>query len=97
MPSGDQHANRTWMAACLLALNLTALVCDLCPAAGASGKAPADAPLRRTAKTLRRLLFRVPARVSTSARQTILHLPAGYRHADTLSDTYHAALRLPES
>lgn len=97
MPSADQNANRTWMAACLLALNLTAFVCDLCPAAGASGKAPADAPLRRTAKTLRRLLFGVPARVSSSARQTILHLPAGYRHASILSDTYHAALRLPET
>jgi DDE family transposase len=95
MPSADHNANRTWMAACLLALNLTALVCDLCPAAGASGKAPADAPLRRTAKTLRRLLFCVPARISASARQTILHLPAGYRHADTLSATYHAALSLP--
>ena len=97
MPCADQNANRTWMAACLLALNLTALVCDLCPAAGASGKAPADAPLRRTAKTLRQLLFCVPARVSTSARQTILRLPAGYRHATTLSDTYHAALSLPET
>ena len=97
MPCADQNANRTWMAACLLALNLTALVCDLCPAAGASGKAPADAPLRRTAKTLRRLLFRVPARVSSSARQTILRLPAGYRHASILSDTYHAALSLPET
>jgi len=95
MPSADQHANRTWMAACLLALNLTAMVCDLCPAAGASGKAPADAPLRRTAKTLRRLLFCVPARITTSARQTILRLPAGYRHAHLLSATYHAALALP--
>jgi hypothetical protein len=95
MPSADHNANRTWMAACLLALNLTALVCDLSPAAGASGKAPADAPLRRTAKTLRRLLFCVPARVITSARQTILRLPAGYHHADTLSATYHAALSLP--
>lgn len=97
MPCADQNANRTWMAACLLALNLTALICDLCPAAGASRKAPADAPLRRTAKTLRRLLFRVPARVSSSARQTILRLPAGYRHATLLSDTYHATLSLPET
>jgi hypothetical protein len=97
MPCADHNANRTWLAACLLALNLSALVCDLCPAAGPSGKAPANAPLRRTAKTLRRLLFGVPARVSTSARQTILHLPAGYRHATVLSDTYHAALSLPET
>ncbi len=95
MPCADQNANRTWMTACLLALNLTALTCDLSPAAGASGKAPADAPLRRTAKTLRRLLFNVPARITTSARQTILRLPSGYRHADVLAATYHAALSLP--
>jgi hypothetical protein len=95
MPSADHNANRTWMAACLLALNLTAMVCDLSPAAGASGKAPADAPLRRAAKTLRRILFCVPARVITTGRQTILRLPAGYRHADTLTATYHAALALP--
>ncbi len=95
MPSADHTANRTWMAACLLALNLTALLCDLSPAAGASGKAPADAPLRRAAKTLRRIFFCVPARVTRSARQTILHLPAGYRHTDVLSATYHAALSLP--
>jgi hypothetical protein len=95
MPSADHNANRTWMAACLLALNLTAMVCDLSPAAGASGKAPADAPLRRAAKTLRRIFFCVPARVTTSGRQTILRLPAGYRHAHLLDATYHAALALP--
>lgn len=98
MPTADQHANRTWMAACLLAgeLNLTALICDLSPAAGASGKALADAPLRRAAKTLRRLLFCVPARIITSARQTTLRLPAGWRHTNLLAATYHAALALPE-
>jgi DDE family transposase len=95
MPTGDLHANRTWMTAALVALNLTAMVCDLCPAARASGKTPADAPLRRTAKTLRRLLFCVPARIINSARQTILRLPAGFRHTDLLSATYHAALSLP--
>ena len=50
LPSGNEHANRVWLTAALLALNLTALCCDLCPAAGASGKAPADAPLRRAPK-----------------------------------------------
>jgi len=95
MPTSDLHANRVWMTAALTALNLSALICDLCPAAGASGKAPADAPLRRAAKTLRALLFCVPARIIHSARQTIFRLPAGYRHADTLSHTYHAALALP--
>ncbi|MCA1679476.1 MAG: IS1380 family transposase [Actinobacteria bacterium] len=95
MPTADLHANRVWMTAALTALNLSALICDLCPAAGASGKAPADAPLRRTAKTLRALLFCVPARIIHSARQTIFRLPAGFPHTDTLSHTYHAALALP--
>jgi len=96
MPTADHHANRTWMAACLLALNLTAMVCDLSPAAGASGKAAADAPLRRAAKTPRRLLFCVPAPIITTARQTTLRLPAGWQHTDLLAATYHAALALPE-
>ena len=95
MPTADHNANRLWMAACLTALNLSAMVCDLSPAAGASGKAPADAPLRRAAKTLRALLFCVPARIIRTARQTILRLPAGFRHADVLGQTYHAALGLP--
>ena len=95
MPCADHNANRLWMSACLTALNLTAMVCDLCPAAAASGTAPADAPLRRTAKTLRALLFCVPARIIASARQTILRLSAGFRHAEALSVTYHAALALP--
>ena len=95
MPSASLNANRTWMTACLLALNLTAMVCDLSPAAAASGKAPTHAPLRRAAKTLRRLLFCVPARITQSARQTTLHLPAGWRHTTLLAATYHAALSLP--
>ena len=95
MPSADHNANRVWMSACLLALNLAAMVCDLSPAAGASGTAPADAPLRRAATTLRRLLFCVPARITHSGRRTILRLPAGYRHRDLLHATYHAALALP--
>jgi DDE family transposase len=95
LPSGDQHANRVWLTAALLALNLTALCCDLCPAAGASGKAPDDAPLRRTAQTLRRILFNVPARIIRSARRTILRLPEGFRHADTFQATLDAVYALP--
>lgn len=58
-------------------------------------------PRRRAAATrrqdaqIRRLLFNIPARIITSARQTILRLPAGHRHATTLAATYHAALSLP--
>ncbi|HET9258328.1 MAG TPA: transposase, partial [Pseudonocardiaceae bacterium] len=40
LPSGDINANRVWLTASLLALNLTAWCCDLSPAAAASGNAP---------------------------------------------------------
>jgi hypothetical protein len=95
LPSGDEHANRVWLTAALLALNLTAWCCDLCPAAGASGKAPDDAPLRRTAQTLRRILFNIPARIVRSARRTILRLPHGFRHADVFRTTLDAVYALP--
>jgi hypothetical protein len=54
LPSGDINANRVWMTAALLALNITAWVCDLSPAAAASGSAPARTPLRRHARPLPR-------------------------------------------
>src|SRR5512144_561591 len=95
LPSGDQHANRVWLTCALLALTLTALCCDLCPAAGASGKAPDDAPLRRTAHTLRRILFNIPARIIRTARRTILRLPEGFRHADVFQATLDAVYALP--
>jgi hypothetical protein len=95
LPSGDQNANRVWLTAALLALNLTAFCCDLCPAAGASGKAPDDAPLRRTAHTLRRILFNIPARIIRTARRTILRLPAGFHHADVFQATLDAVYALP--
>ncbi len=96
LPSGNEHANRLWLTACLIALNLTAFCCDLCPAARASGAAVAeDAPLRRAAKTLRRLLFCVPARIVRSGRRLILRLPAGFRHADTFTHTLAAVYALP--
>jgi hypothetical protein len=95
LPSGNENANRVWLTAALLALNLTAFCCDLCPAAGASGKAPDDAPLRRAAATLRRILFNVPARVVRSARRTILRLPEGFRHAADFQATLDAVYALP--
>jgi hypothetical protein len=96
LPSGNEHANRLWLTACLTALNLTAFCCDLCPAARASGHPAAEnAPLRRAAKTLRRLLFCIPARIVRTGRRLILRLPAGFRHADTFTDTLEAVYALP--
>ena len=42
LPSGDINANRVWLTAAMLALNLTAWCCDLSPAAGASGQAKTE-------------------------------------------------------
>ena len=95
LPSADINANRVWMTAVLVALNLAAMLCDLSPLAGASGTAPDRAPLRRHAKTLRRTLLRVPARVTRHARQTTLRLAAGYRHIAALEATWTAAYALP--
>lgn len=94
LPSGNENANRVWLAAALLALNLSAFCCDLCPAAGASGKAPAEAPLRRAAKTLRRLLFNIPAKIVRTGRRLILRLPEGFRHAHVFQATLDAVWAL---
>ena len=95
LPSGDINANRVWLTAAMLAINLTAYCCDLSPAASASGQAPPRTPLRRHAATLRRILFNVPARIIRTGRQLILRLPAGYQHADILQKTLDAIYALP--
>ena len=94
LPSGCEHANRVWLHCALLALALAAICCDLCPAAAASGKAPKRSPLRRAARTLRRLLFCVPARIVRTGRRITLRLPAGFRYAAIFRSTYEAAYAL---
>ncbi len=61
------------------------------------GQAPKPTPLRRHAKALRRILFCVPARITRSARQLTLRLPAGFRYLDTFQATYDniTALGIP--
>jgi hypothetical protein len=95
LPSGDINANRAWLTAVICALNLSAMLCDLSPLAAASGTAPDGAPLRRHAKTLRRALLCVPARITHHARMTTFRLAAGYRHLAALQATWAAAYALP--
>jgi hypothetical protein len=95
LPSGDANANRVWLTAVLAAINLTAMLCDLSPLAAASGHAPDDTPLRRHAKTLRRALICVSARIVRHARTTTMRLPDGYRHLAALEATWAAAHALP--
>ncbi len=96
LPSGKLAANRLWLCCSLLAMNICAWVCDISPAAGASGHAADEhVPLRRHAKTLRHLLFCVPGRIVRTARRMIVRLPNGFPHFETFTATYHAALALP--
>jgi len=96
LPSGDLNANRLWLCCSLLALNLSAWICDISPAAAASGQADDEnAPLRRHAKALRHILFCVPGRIIRTARRLIVRLPDRFPHFETFNATYHAALALP--
>jgi len=97
LPSGKLAANRLWLCCCLLALNLSAFICDISPAAAASRQAvdPDNTPQRRHAKTLRRILFCVPGRIVRTGRRTIVRLAEGFPHFELLNATYHAALALP--
>jgi hypothetical protein len=96
LPSGDINANRVWLTAAMLAVNLTAWCCDLSPAAAASGQATDQrAPLRRHAHTLRRILFNIPARIIRTGRRMILRLPAGYPNANIFQATLDAIYALP--
>jgi len=89
LPSGSEHANRVWLTAALLALNLTAFCCDVSPAAGASAD-PDARPQRRHAKALRHLIFCIPMRIVRTGRRLILRPPAGYRHRAILQATLDA-------
>jgi Transposase DDE domain group 1 len=87
LPASDLSANRTWLLASSIALNLLAMLSDL-----AFGPDPDERlPRRRQAKHLRRMLLCVPARVIHHARQVILRLPAGIRWAEDFARAYARA------
>jgi Transposase DDE domain group 1 len=69
LPSGRFAANAAWLAINVLAYNLARWV-------GSIGLGQASTPT--TVKTLRTRILAVPGRLTTSARQPILHLPAGW-------------------
>jgi hypothetical protein len=94
LPSRSPNANRLWLCCCLLALNLSALICDISPAAAVSGQTVDErTPQRRHAKTVRRILFCVPGRIVRTARRIIVRLPDSFPHFELLNATYHAGAR----
>lgn len=68
LPSGKFNANAAWLVLACIAFNLTRA------AASISG-----APLlRATTATVRRTLINIPARIASSARTLVLHLPTNW-------------------
>lgn len=87
LPASDLAANRTWLFATQLALNLLAMLSDL-----TFGPDPDERlPRRRQAKYLRHTLLCVPGRVIHHARQITLRLAAGLRTASDFTRAYTRA------
>jgi hypothetical protein len=80
LPSGNFNANAAWLVLAVMALNLTR-------AAGALG---GDQLARATTGTIRRKLINVPARVATSARRLLLHLPKAWPWEHAWSALFNA-------
>jgi hypothetical protein len=68
LPSGKFTANAAWLVLAVIAFNLTRTAATL------TGPQLAKA----TTATIRRTLITVPARVASSARRTVLHLPTAW-------------------
>lgn len=68
LPSGVFTANAAWLVLAVMAFNLTRA------AATITGLGLA----RATTATVRRKIISIPARIASSARRIILHLPQGW-------------------
>jgi hypothetical protein len=79
LPSGTFTANAAWLVLAVITFNLTRT------AAALTGPQLAKA----TTGTVRRTLITVPARVATSARRLVLHLPRGWPWQDAWHRLFH--------
>ena len=83
LPSGSYPANAAWVAMAVIAFNLaraTAVAADMAAARWA---------------TVRRKIINVPARVATTGRRLILHLPQAWPWADNWETVYTLATGPP--
>ena len=83
LPSGKFTANAAWLVLAVIAFNLTRA------AATITGPDLAKA----TTATIRRKLITVPARVASSARRIVLHLPNRMALGNRLDPAVHPRLR----
>jgi hypothetical protein len=78
LPSGRFTANAAWLVLAVMAFNLTRAAATL------TGSALAKA----TTATIRRTLIGVPARIATSARRILLHLPKAWPWQTAWTELY---------
>ena len=85
LPSGKFTANAAWLVLAVIAFNLTRAAATL------TGPHLAKA----TTGTIRRTLISVPARIATSARRLLLHLPHGWPWQEAWNRLFHRACGPP--
>jgi hypothetical protein len=94
LPSGKFTANAAWLVLAVIAFNLTRAAATL-----TEGDTARATPGRKLAKastaTIRRTLIQVPARVASSARRVILHLPRDWPWEDAWTQLFRQACRPP--
>jgi len=83
LPSGQYAANAAWVACAVIAFNIA--------------RATAVAASMRTARwaTLRRTIINIPARIATTARRLVLHLPTHWPWAPSWQELWQAATDPP--
>jgi len=85
LPSGQFAANSAWLVLAAIAFNLTR----------AAGAIASVFHAKASTATIRRQLIAVPARLATSARRLVLHLPTNWPWWDSWQGLFNAACRPP--
>jgi hypothetical protein len=85
LPSGSFAANSAWLVLAAIAFNLTR----------AAGTIASVFHAKATTATIRRQLIAVPARLASSARRLVLHLPKDWPWQDSWEGLFNAACGPP--
>jgi hypothetical protein len=85
LPSGRFTANAAWLALAVIAFNLTRAAATLTDTALA----------KATTGTIRRQLINLPARIATTARRLIMHLPRAWQWEQAWTQLFHQACGPP--
>lgn len=85
LPSGRYTANAAWLACAVIAFNL----------ARAAGHLASAHHAKARWATLRAQLFKIPARLASTGRRLVLHLPTDWRWAEAWQRLYTTAVGPP--